>query len=123
MLLIDHHVVLIRNERNEWDLPGGKLKRKEELAVCLRREIKEELAIDVEVQNLLNTTTVKVMNIVSVLVVIYHCQTTASLEQLQQGQENFGIGLFTIDEVSKVDLPKTYQIAIAKSFATIFDKE
>ncbi|MBK6765103.1 MAG: A/G-specific adenine glycosylase [bacterium] len=36
-----------------WEFPGGKLEKDESLAECVRRELREELAIDVEVGELL----------------------------------------------------------------------
>ena len=35
-------VLLLENERNEWELPGGKLELREEPADCVVREIREE---------------------------------------------------------------------------------
>jgi 8-oxo-dGTP diphosphatase len=45
----DGHVVLIRQRyRNRWGLPGGLLMRNEEPADAARREVREEIGLDVE---------------------------------------------------------------------------
>ena len=36
------NVLLLRNERDEWELPGGKLEVGEDPAGCVVREISEE---------------------------------------------------------------------------------
>ncbi|HEV7594077.1 MAG TPA: NUDIX domain-containing protein, partial [Gemmatimonadaceae bacterium] len=43
VLIRDGRVVLLRNEREEWELPGGKLELSESPEQCLAREIEEEL--------------------------------------------------------------------------------
>jgi ADP-ribose pyrophosphatase YjhB (NUDIX family) len=35
----DSRVLLLKNEREEWELPGGKLELGEEPAACVAREI------------------------------------------------------------------------------------
>ena len=37
-------VVLLMNERDEWELPGGRIEIGESSTECLSREIREELA-------------------------------------------------------------------------------
>jgi 8-oxo-dGTP pyrophosphatase MutT (NUDIX family) len=45
----DGSILLVRLVyRNGWGLPGGLIKRKEDVAACARREVKEEIGLDVE---------------------------------------------------------------------------
>ena len=46
--------VLLKNERDEWELPGGKLEPGEAIEDCLVREIDEELNLPVAVGRPLN---------------------------------------------------------------------
>jgi 8-oxo-dGTP pyrophosphatase MutT (NUDIX family) len=43
-------IPLLLNERNEWELPGGRLEVGETPESCLTREIQEELSIQVRVE-------------------------------------------------------------------------
>ncbi|MCB9352644.1 MAG: NUDIX hydrolase [Lewinellaceae bacterium] len=112
---IGDKVVLLQNERREWDLPGGKLKRKEDIAYCLTREIEEELNIKVTAGQLLTATQINIMGSIDVLVLIYRCSTLASVHDLKISQENFGLGLFTIKELSALGLPASYNHAIHRA--------
>ncbi|MGI9048751.1 MAG: NUDIX domain-containing protein [Rubrobacteraceae bacterium] len=66
-------VVLLRNERGEWELPGGKLEPDESPEECVAREILEELNLRVEVGPLLNAWLYEVLEGVRVFVVTYGC--------------------------------------------------
>jgi len=52
VIFLNRRVVLLRNGRGEWELPGGRLEAGENPADCLAREIGEELAIEVAVESI-----------------------------------------------------------------------
>src|SRR3984957_18921930 len=69
----DGRFVLLKNERDEWELPGGKLEPGEAIEDCLVREIDEELNLPVTVGRPLNNW-VYFVNGVHVLIVTYALQ-------------------------------------------------
>ena len=50
-------IVLLLNEREEWELPGGRIELGETSTECLVREIAEELNLRVEVGALIGPGT------------------------------------------------------------------
>jgi len=49
VVIHDGSVLLLLNERGEWDLPGGRPDPGEDHRAALRREVREETALEVEV--------------------------------------------------------------------------
>lgn len=49
VLIHDSCVLLLLNERGEWDLPGGRPDAGEDHRTALRREVREETGLDVEI--------------------------------------------------------------------------
>ncbi len=49
VLIHDGRVLLLLNERGEWDLPGGRPDAGEDHRAALRREVREEAGLEVEV--------------------------------------------------------------------------
>ena len=57
--------------KDGWEFPGGKIEPGEEPKEALKREIKEELAVDIEIQNFLCTVKYQVRYIPSYDALLY----------------------------------------------------
>lgn len=104
---IDGKVILLKNERDEWDLPGGKLERREEVEVALQREMLEEVGIEAAVHQVLDAFRTRIRGQINVLLVVYLCTTEARPEELMMSQESFALKLFSVEEL--VELPMAHQ--------------
>ena len=71
VLIEDDRVVLLLNEREEWELPGGRLESGEDPTVCLEREFFEELGVEVVVEGILDCWLYRVLPEKEVLIVTY----------------------------------------------------
>lgn len=111
---INDQLILLKNEQGNWDLPGGKLKVGEDFECCLIREFKEEVNIDIEPVSLQKVHHLKIRKKVNVVIALYTCRTTAGMDDLQYGPENFGVGLFSREELPGLGLPKEYVEVIGK---------
>lgn len=118
--LVGGKIVLVQNERREWDLPGGKLRRNESIEDCLQREFREELGINVHVDDLVGATRIRIKRLVpaTVLVLLYRCHTGASVDDLKISHENLDMGTFTREEIGDIDFPETYRTSIEQLFAS-----
>ena len=66
-------VVLLRNDRDEWELPGGRLDPGESPEQCLVREIAEELGVAARVEAILDSYVFEVIQGRHVFIVTYAC--------------------------------------------------
>jgi 8-oxo-dGTP diphosphatase len=74
-VLIDQdRVLLLLNERGEWDLPGGRPDPAEDHRAALQREVREEAGLDVEVAALLGEHLFEVLPQRFVRIVAYVCE-------------------------------------------------
>jgi 8-oxo-dGTP pyrophosphatase MutT (NUDIX family) len=71
VLLEDDRVVLLLNERDEWELPGGRLERGEHPVACLEREFAEELGAEIVPDGILDCWLYQVLPGKEVLIVTY----------------------------------------------------
>ena len=111
VILRDGKVVLLRNDRDEWELPGGKLELSESPEACLAREVAEELGLDVEAELLLASWVYSISPDVHVLVVAYGCSESAPSEAVLS-DEHKELRWFPLAEVDSLNMPEGYKASI-----------
>lgn len=111
-------VLLLRNERDEWELGGGKIEIGEDPAACLAREMLEETGWEVEVGAILHSWLYHIRDGVDVFVVVYGLHVRSECEP-QVSHEHKEAGLFSFAEVPGLRMPEPYKVAIAKWYAEL----
>ena len=104
-------VLLLRNERGEWELPGGRIDDGETPQDCLAREFMEELGLVVEVGPLLDSYLFEVVPGKRVFIVTYGC-TLAGPYHPVISDEHTELGAFAPDSLPH-PLPMGYRSSIA----------
>jgi 8-oxo-dGTP pyrophosphatase MutT (NUDIX family) len=111
-------VALLKNERDEWELPGGKLELREDPRSCVEREIFEELGWVVEAEEILDCWQYEVKPGVVVLIVTYGCRRTGT-EVLGLSDEHVASGLFAVEEIDQLRMPEGYRASIRSWYGAI----
>src|SRR5208283_1742885 len=104
-------VILLKNERDEWELPGGKLELGEPPETCVAREIEEELGILVVVGPILDSWVYHIHEGVDVLIITYGCHPPSSFNVVRSG-EHKAAGVFALDDVKTLRMPQGYKKSI-----------
>jgi len=112
VIIRDGEVILLRNERNEWELPGGKLELSESPELCLAREIAEELQLAIEPDSILDSWVYTIAPGVQVLIVTYGC-TEASTKEPLLSHEHKELRWFPLAEVDALRMPEGYKRSIS----------
>lgn len=108
---VGRKIPLLKNEREEWELPGGKLEMGESPEECVRREVMEELALDVEVGPLLDAWVYEVVPGGQVLVLTYGC-FAENLDGALRSEEHSDMRLFDLKELNRIRLPEGYRRSV-----------
>jgi len=118
VVIRDGAVVLLENERDEWELPGGKLELSESPEVCVAREIAEELQLDVRPTSILDSWVYSITEDVHVLILTYGCTETSHAEAVLS-DEHKRLRWFPIAEVPALRMPEGYKSSIRSWAATV----
>jgi 8-oxo-dGTP pyrophosphatase MutT (NUDIX family) len=103
-------IVLLQNERSEWELPGGRIEDGETPQECLAREIMEELSVAVEVGPLLDSYVFEVIPGKRVFIVTYGCALGGPFAPVIS-EEHTKFGVFALDSLPH-PLPAGYRASI-----------
>jgi 8-oxo-dGTP pyrophosphatase MutT (NUDIX family) len=108
-------VLLLRNERQEWELPGGRLELGETPPQCVAREITEETGWVVETGPILDSWLYYIDQADrNVFIVTYGCHLADGQDTVDPvlSHEHRQIGLFTEAEVADLIMPLGYKTSI-----------
>ena len=100
-------IVVLRNRRDEWELPGGRLDATDASPEdALRREMAEELGLEVTVGAMIDSWIYDVEG-KRVLIVTYSCQATEP-ESLTHSDEHTAVALMTLADLERASIPEGY---------------
>ena len=111
VVIRDGKVILLRNERDEWELPGGKLELSESPEQCLAREMAEELGLVIEPERILNSWIYTIVPGVDVLIVTYGCLESA-LDEAVLSDEHKELRWCPLAEIDALNMPEGYKASI-----------
>lgn len=111
VIIHENEILLLKNEREEWELPGGKLEPHETLEDCLIREIKEETNLVVTVERFLKPYIYNIANLIPVLILPFHCRCK-NFDDILISHEHKEIGTFNVLHLDRINLPIGYQNTI-----------
>lgn len=111
-------VLLLKNEREEWELPGGRLEAADPSPQStVERELQEESGWTVEAGPLLDTWIYQPLPQTRperrVVIITYGCAVLTPEADLVLSHEHRQIGLFTANEVPALAMPQGYKQSIA----------
>lgn len=107
-IVIDNNKVLcLKNERNEWDFPGGKINFDEDTEKCLKREVMEETNLDIMNLKILKPFSLK-FNDVPVFILVYSAEISCD-SSISISYEHSEYNFFSKSEIKNLNMPQSYK--------------
>jgi 8-oxo-dGTP pyrophosphatase MutT (NUDIX family) len=111
VLLVGDSVLLVKNAREEWELPGGRGDEGEDHAQTLSREFAEELSIDVCLSAPIDSYLFEVIPGRPVFIVTYGCTLMGEFRP-SISDEHTEHCLWPVARLSEIRLPVGYKRSI-----------
>ena len=102
LIFDDQRVLLIKNERDEWDLPGGKIEKNDNVIETLVREVKEELNVTLDNYNILHAK--KYLFRKQEIIVIVYSSKITNEDPIRLSFENIDYNFFSYNELNQLKL-------------------
>jgi 8-oxo-dGTP pyrophosphatase MutT (NUDIX family) len=102
LIFDDKRFLLIKNERDEWDLPGGKIEKNDNVIETLAREVKEELNITIDNYNILKAKKY-LFRKQEIIVIVYYSKITNG-DPIRLSFENIDYNFFSYNELNQLKL-------------------
>jgi 8-oxo-dGTP pyrophosphatase MutT (NUDIX family) len=116
VLLIDRRVLLLKNSRDGWELPGGRAEPGENHAETLSREFAEELSLDVRMSAPIDSYLFEVISGHHVFIITYGCMLIGKFEP-RISDEHTEHCLWSVERLSELSLPVGYRRSIQRWLA------
>ena len=102
LIFDDKRFLLIKNERDEWDIPGGKIENNHNVIETMVREVKEELNITIDNYNILLAKKY-LFRKQEIIVIVYNSKITNE-DPINLSFENIDYNFFSYNELNHLKL-------------------